>query len=113
MALREMLPHKYPYNRTGIYAALKSHGVEGRDVLVPAYNCVVVANSIICSGNRPVFVDIDPATDRGTTAVSTTPVADRIPNDRITRVGLRAHFLTPINWDPSGSSITLLVPRQA
>lgn len=49
----------YPYNRTAIYAVLKAFNFNNREVIVSSYNCVVVANSIICSGNIPVFVDID------------------------------------------------------
>ncbi len=52
----------FPYNRVGLYAALEAHGIRDREVLLPGYSCVVVAVAVIASGNRPVFVDIDPRT---------------------------------------------------
>lgn len=51
-----------PYNRVGIYLALKVFGISKQEVLMPAYTCAVVVNSVVCSGNVPVFVDIDPIT---------------------------------------------------
>jgi perosamine synthetase len=46
--------------RTALYFALKSLGIgEGDAVLVQAYTCVVVINSIKWTGATPVFVDVD------------------------------------------------------
>ncbi|WP_449257006.1 DegT/DnrJ/EryC1/StrS family aminotransferase [Bosea sp. (in: a-proteobacteria)] len=47
----------FPYGRTALLALLKCLGLEGREVVCPAYTCVVVPNAVVCSGNRPVFVD--------------------------------------------------------
>ena len=45
--------------RTALYYALKALDVsEGDEVLVQAYTCVVVANSIVWTGAKPVYVDI-------------------------------------------------------
>lgn len=52
----------FPYNRVGIYSFLKAYNWVNKDVLIPAYTCAVVANAVICSGNNPIFVDIDPTT---------------------------------------------------
>lgn len=52
----------FPYGRTGLMLLLEALGLSGREVIVPAYTCVVVAHSVMLSGNRPVFVDC-PATD--------------------------------------------------
>lgn len=47
----------FPYGRTALLALLRALDLTGRDVLCPAYTCVVVPNAIIASGNRPIFVD--------------------------------------------------------
>ncbi len=43
--------------RAGLFNILKAHQLVGKDVLVPAYTCCVVAEAIVQSGNRPVFLD--------------------------------------------------------
>lgn len=48
----------FPYGRSGLYAILQSNKIYNSEVIIPAYTCVVVANSIINSGNIPKFVDI-------------------------------------------------------
>lgn len=47
----------FPYGRTGLLVLLEALGIRGRDIVLPAYTCVVVAHAIVLSGNRPVFVD--------------------------------------------------------
>lgn len=47
----------FPYGRTGLIFLLKSLGLEGKEIICPAYTCVVVPHAIIFSGNIPVFVD--------------------------------------------------------
>lgn len=47
----------FPYGRTALIALLECLGLRDRDVIGPAYTCVVVPNAVIYSGNRPVFVD--------------------------------------------------------
>jgi dTDP-4-amino-4,6-dideoxygalactose transaminase len=47
----------FPYGRTGIVAALQVIGLRDREVVCPAYTCVVVPHAIVGSRNRPVFVD--------------------------------------------------------
>lgn len=47
------------YGRSAIMASLKALNISQADVIVPAYTCVVVAEAVVMSGNRPVFVDID------------------------------------------------------
>lgn len=51
-----------PYNRMGIYLFCLANNWKNKDILMPAYTCVVVAEAVICSGNKPIFVDIDPLT---------------------------------------------------
>lgn len=49
--------------RTAFWAILKSLGIkEGDEVLLQAYTCVVVPNSITSLGVKPVWVDIDEET---------------------------------------------------
>jgi perosamine synthetase len=47
----------FPYGRTALMALMAALKIEGRDVLCPAYTCIVVPNAIVLSGNQPVFVD--------------------------------------------------------
>jgi len=48
----------FPYGRSGLFALLKSQGIQKAEILVPAYTCIVVPNAIVASGNIPKFVDI-------------------------------------------------------
>jgi len=49
--------------RTALWAILKSLGIKkGDEVLLQAYTCVVVPNTIISLGGKPVWVDINPET---------------------------------------------------
>ena len=48
----------FPYGRSGLWAFFKALGIEGAEVIMPAYTCVVVAHAIVLSGNLPRFVDI-------------------------------------------------------
>lgn len=48
----------FPYGRSGLWAFFKALGIEGSEVIMPAYTCVVVAHAIVLSGNVPRFVDI-------------------------------------------------------
>lgn len=47
----------FPYGRTGLLLLFEALGIRGREMILPAYTCVVVAHAIMLSGNRPVFVD--------------------------------------------------------
>ncbi len=47
----------FPYGRTALYLLLKAFGISGKEVICPAYTCIVVPHSIVYSGNAPVFVD--------------------------------------------------------
>ena len=49
----------FAYGRSGIIAACKALGLNQAEVIVPAYTCRVVAEAVVVSGNKPVFVDID------------------------------------------------------
>jgi perosamine synthetase len=48
----------FPYGRSGLWAFFKALGIEGAEVIMPAYTCVVVAHAIVLSDNIPRFVDI-------------------------------------------------------
>lgn len=50
----------FPYGRTALLLLLEALGVSGREVIVPAYTCVVVAHAVVTGGNEPVFVDCAP-----------------------------------------------------
>ena len=47
----------FPYGRTALMGLLQALDLHDRDVLCPAYTCVVVPNAVVFSGNRPVFID--------------------------------------------------------
>src|SRR5262249_25157209 len=47
----------FPYGRTGLIALLQCLGLRDREVICPAYTCVVVPNAIVYSGKNPVCVD--------------------------------------------------------
>jgi perosamine synthetase len=47
----------FPYGRTALTIALHALLGSGREVICPAYTCVVVAHAIVSSGNIPVFID--------------------------------------------------------
>jgi perosamine synthetase len=49
----------FAYGRSGIIASLKALGISQSEVILPAYTCLVMAQAVVASGNRPVFVDID------------------------------------------------------
>jgi perosamine synthetase len=49
----------FAYGRSGIIAACKALDLTQAEVIMPAYTCRVVAEAVVTSGNRPVFVDID------------------------------------------------------
>jgi dTDP-4-amino-4,6-dideoxygalactose transaminase len=48
------------YGRTALYAGLKAIGVEGKEVILPAFTCTVVRRAVKMAGAVPRFVDIDP-----------------------------------------------------
>lgn len=48
----------FPYGRSALWAFLQAVGVEGAEVVMPAYTCSVVAHAITLSGNHARFVDI-------------------------------------------------------
>jgi perosamine synthetase len=50
----------FPYGRTGLIMLLEALGFKDREIILPAYTCVVVAHAIVLSGNRPVFIDSEP-----------------------------------------------------
>lgn len=47
----------FPYGRTGLMLLLEALGLRDREVICPAYTCVVVPHAVVLSGNRPVFID--------------------------------------------------------
>lgn len=49
----------FSYGRSAIVAVLKALGLNDTEVILPAYTCSVMAEAVVASGNRPVFVDID------------------------------------------------------
>jgi len=47
----------FPYGRTALMVLLEALGFREREIICPAYTCVVVPHAIVYSGNAPVFVD--------------------------------------------------------
>ncbi len=50
----------FPYGRTGLLLLLQALGLKEKEIICPAYTCVVVPHAIVYSGNIPVFVDCEP-----------------------------------------------------
>jgi len=48
----------FPYGRSALWAFFKAMGIQGAEVVQPAYTCSVVAHATVESGNVPVFVDL-------------------------------------------------------
>lgn len=48
----------FPYGRSSLWTFFKALGIEGAEVIMPAYTCVVVAHATVLSNNLPRFVDI-------------------------------------------------------
>ena len=48
----------FRYGRSGLWALFKALGIEGAEVILPAYTCAVVGHAIVLSGNEPRFVDV-------------------------------------------------------
>ena len=49
----------FPYGRSALWAFFKTMGIEGAEIVQPAYTCSVVGHATVLSGNIPVFVDIN------------------------------------------------------
>ncbi|WP_299866627.1 DegT/DnrJ/EryC1/StrS family aminotransferase [uncultured Hoeflea sp.] len=47
----------FPYGRTAQMVLMEAMELKGREIILPAYTCVVVAHAIVLSGCKPVFVD--------------------------------------------------------
>ena len=47
----------FPYGRAGLFAFLKSQKITMSNIILPAYQCLVVPNAILESENTPVFID--------------------------------------------------------
>ena len=50
----------FPYGRTGLILLLEALGLKNKEVICPAYTCVVVPHAIVYSSNIPIFVDCAP-----------------------------------------------------
>jgi perosamine synthetase len=49
----------FAYGRSSIVALFRGLGLSQAEVIMPAFTCSVMAEAVVASGNRPVFVDID------------------------------------------------------
>lgn len=47
----------FPYGRTAQMLLMEALDLKGREIILPAYTCVVVAHAVVLAGGRPVFVD--------------------------------------------------------
>lgn len=81
--------------RVGLYAVLKSLDVvEGSEVILPGYTCVMDVNPIKYLGAKPVYVDIEPRTFN----MDITQLPDKITNK--TKVIIAQHtYGYPCNID--------------
>ncbi len=48
----------FAYGRSAVVAILKAWNLDQAEIILPAYTCEVVAEAVVVSNNRPVFVDI-------------------------------------------------------
>jgi len=49
----------FPYGRTALMLLLEALELKNKEIICPAYTCVVVPHAIVYSGNTPVFVDCE------------------------------------------------------
>ena len=49
----------FPYGRSAQWAFFKAFGIQGAEIIMPAYTCSVVAHAVSLSGNTPRFIDIN------------------------------------------------------
>ncbi|MBL6933844.1 MAG: DegT/DnrJ/EryC1/StrS family aminotransferase [Alphaproteobacteria bacterium] len=49
----------FPSGRSGFHALIKAMGWQDREIVLPAYTCAVMGNTVLASGNRPRLVDIE------------------------------------------------------
>lgn len=49
----------FAYGRSAMMASLKALEFNQAEVIMPAYTCLVMAQAVVASGNKPAFVDID------------------------------------------------------
>ena len=63
-AFAELMGQKFalafPYGRTGLIFLIQALGLKDKEIICPAYTCVVVPHAIVYSGNKPVFIDCAP-----------------------------------------------------
>ncbi len=55
--MRQKYALAFPYGRTGLMILLEALGLKNKEIICPAYTCVVVPHAILQSGNKPVFID--------------------------------------------------------
>ena len=49
----------FSHGRVGLFSFFRAMEIENKEVICPAYTCVVVAHSVVLSGNKPVFIDCE------------------------------------------------------
>ncbi len=49
----------FPYGRSAQWAFFKAMKISGKEIIMPAYTCSVVAHAITLSGNKPKFIDVN------------------------------------------------------
>jgi perosamine synthetase len=49
----------FSYGRSAVVALFRALGLNDAEVIMPAYTCSVMAEAVVASGNKPVFVDIN------------------------------------------------------
>ncbi|MBN2036062.1 MAG: DegT/DnrJ/EryC1/StrS family aminotransferase [Chitinispirillaceae bacterium] len=76
----------FPYCRSAITASLGAMEIRNKEVVVPAYTCVVVPNAVVFSSNIPVFADIS------LDDYNMTPEAVRSALTKETKAVIATHF---------------------
>lgn len=52
----------FPYGRSALLSVINALDLKDSEILISAYTCSVVAHAVTLSGNKPIFIDIDPKT---------------------------------------------------
>jgi perosamine synthetase len=94
----ELMGQKYalafPYGRTGLMLLLEALGLDDKEIICPAYTCVVVPHAITYSGNKPVFIDCE--VDGFNMALN---IAEQAINEKTGAIIATSLFGYPVNLD--------------
>lgn len=85
----------FPYGRTGLMLLLEALELDDKEIICPAYTCVVVPHAITYSGNKPVFIDCE-ADDGFNMNLN---IAEQAINEKTGAIIATSLFGYPVNLD--------------